>query len=427
MPKPYGKRFLSLFLGFTLLALPAALADAAYEKTGKKQPKKSEKTVDVSASTPGRNLIALDPNTKAGLEELHSLEYDKAIASFEAALNHYPNDPFAINHLMQTLMLKELFRLNALDTTLYADNGFLTGKPLLGDPKIKERIFALSDQAIRMCDQRIKANPADVQAYYARGVSRGLRLSYIALVDKSFWSSLKNAISSRNDHDKVLELDPSYTDAKLVVGVHNYIVGSMPLAARIMAGIVGIHGDKKKGIEYLKEVGKAKSEASADARVALALFLRREGRYKEALEDMQALTAEYPKNFIFALEVANLMKDAGMGELAVTQFETVVNNAQQGFYPSTHIERAYFGLAEALKGQHKSEAALDAYNRTLEVKESSPDVRLRAYLGAGQMLDALSRRDSALKQYQQVLTLEPDSAQAALARSYIKQPFRYPG
>lgn len=426
MPKPYGKRFLLLFLGFTLLAPQATRADAASEKTGKKQVKKSERTVVSSASAPGRNLIVLDPDTKRGLEHLYSLEYDQAITSFDAALSHYPTDPFAINHLMQAVMLKELFRLNALDTTLYADNGFLTGKALPGDPKIRERIFALSEQAIKICDQRISSNPADVQAYYARGVSRGLRLSYIALVDKSFWSALKNAISSRNDHDKVLELDPSYTDAKLVVGVHNFIVGSMPLAARMMAGVIGIHGDKKKGIEYLKEVGRTKSEASADARVALALFLRREGRYKEALEAMQGLAAEYPKNFIFALEVANLTKDAGMGEMAVTQFESVVKNAQQGFYPSMHIERAYFGLAEALKGQHRAEAALDAYNRALEAKESSPELRLRAYLGAGQMLDVLSRRDSALKQYQQVLALEPDSAQAALARAYIKQPFRYP-
>jgi tetratricopeptide (TPR) repeat protein len=426
MPKPYGKRFVSLFLGFTLLALASALADSASEKTGKKQAKKAQKAIAVSASTPGRNLAILDPDTQAGLEWLYSLEYDKAIASFESALKQYPSDPFAINHLMQAVMLKELFRLNALDTTLYTDNGFLTGKPLPGEPKIKERIFALADQAIKICDQRIDANRDDVQAYYARGVSRGLRLSYIALVDKSFWSALKNAISSRNDHEKVLELDPSYTDARLVVGVHNFIVGSMPLAARIMAGVVGIRGDKKKGIEYLEQVGKTRSEVSADARVALALFLRREARYKEALDVMQGLATEHPKNFIFALEVGNLMKDAGRADAAVAQFDTIVKNAQRNFYPSMHIERAYFGLAEALKGQRKAEAALEAYNHALEVKEASHDLRLRAFLGAGQMLDVLSKRESALKHYEQVLTLEPDSAQAALARSYIKQPYRYP-
>ena len=91
-----------------------------------------------------------------------------------------------------------------------------------------------------------------------------------------------------------------------------------------------------------------------------------------------------------------------------------------------HIERAYFGLAEALKGQRRPEEALTAYNHALEAKDVPQDLRLRAMLGAGQMLDVLSRRANAIQQYQQVVTTEPDSAQAASARAYLKQPYRYP-
>lgn len=427
MPKPYGNAFLFALLGFTLLALPAASAWTAPDKTGKKHGKKSEKAVVASANTPGRKLALEDPDTKVGLDSVYALEYDKAIAAFEATAKHYPDDPFAINHLLQAVMLKELFRLNALDTTLYADNGFLTGKPLPGDPKVKEQIFSMAERSIAICDARLKRNDKDVEALYARGVSRGLRLTYIGLVEKSFFPALKNAISSRNDHEKVLELDPTYTDAKLVVGIHNFIVGSMPLAGRIMAGIVGIRGDRKRGLEYLQEVGRSQVESSADARVALALFLRREARYTEALDVMKTLTAEHPRNFIFALEQGNLMKDAGLGEEAVAQFKSVVTSAEANKYPSMHLERAYFGLAEALKGQRHAAEALEAYNRALQSKDGSQDLRLRALLGAGQMLDVLAKRESAIQQYQQVLTIEPDSAQAALARTYLKQPYRYPG
>ena len=408
------------------MALPQELLAAVPDKKGKKEGKKSAKAVAAKSNILGRNLVPLDPDTKAGIEALYSLENDKAIAAFGVTVKRYPHDAFALNHLLQALLLKELFRLNALDTTLYADNGFLTGKPLPGDPEVKKKILALSQQAMELSDARIKENSEDAEALYARGVTRGLRLSYIALVEKSFFPSLKAAIGSRNDHERVLELDPGYMDAKLVVGVHNFIVGSMPLAARIMAGIIGVHGDKKKGIALLDEVGKAKCETSADARAALALFLRREAKYAEALAVIKTLTEEYPRNFIFALEQANLMKDAGMGEQAVTEYADVVKKAKAGSFPAMHIDRAYFGLAEALKGQRRAGEALDAYNAALDQRDTAPDLRVRALLGAGQMLDVLSKREGALQQYQEVLALAPDSEQAALARAYIKQAFKYP-
>jgi tetratricopeptide (TPR) repeat protein len=426
MPKPYGNALLPLFLGFTLLILSlAGTADAA-DKTGKKHGKKSEKAVAERATGNARPRSVSDPETKLGLEAMYVLEYDKAIVSFQKAVDRRPDDPFALNHLLQAIMLQELFRLNALDTTLYADNGFLTGKPLPGDPAVKKQIEELSEKVVNICDARLKTDPRDVDALYARGVSRGLKLTYLGLVEKSFWASLRNAIGSRNDHDKVLEIDPTYTDAKLIVGVHNYILGSMPLAARIMAGVVGIRGDKKKGLEYLERVAGTNSETRVDARVALALFLRREAQYKEALEIMRELTAQYPRNFIFALETGNLLKDAGQGPDAVQQYTVVVKNAQAGLYPAMHIERAYFGLAEALKGQRRPDEALAAYEHALDVKDAPQDLRLRAMLGAGQMLDVLARRATAIQQYQQILTTEPDSEQAASARAYMKQPYRYP-
>jgi tetratricopeptide (TPR) repeat protein len=409
-----------------LLAPPAFTFAEPADKTTKKHGKKEKNVVVKNDNILGRNLATIDRDTKVGLEALYSLEYDKAIQAFSATAQHFPEDPFAQNHLMQAVLLKELFRLNALDTTLYADNGFLTGKPLQADPKVKQEITQLGEHAMSLAEARLKNNPDDVEALYARGVTRGLRLTYIALLEKSFFPSLKTAIASRNDHERVLELDPTYTDAKLVVGVHNFIVGSMPLAARIMAGVVGIRGDKKKGVALLNEVGHANCESSSDALAALMLFLRREGKYDDGLEVAKTLTARYPRNFIFALEEANLLKDSGKGELAIAKYTEVLNKVKSGSYPAFHIDRVYFGLAETLKGQRRPSEALDAYNEALKVRDSAQDLRIRALLGSGQMLDALNRRDNALVQYREVLALEPDSEQASRARTYLKQPFRYP-
>ena len=378
------------------------------------------------AADHGAGLYRNDPLSKSGTLHLYNLEYDKAIADFEGALRLHQDDPFAYNHLVQALLFKELYRLNALDTTLYTDNGFLTGKPLPGDPPLKERIFQLADASLELSEKRLKNDPADVQALYARGVTRGLKLTYVAIIEKSFFSALRNASASRGDHERVLQLDPTYLDAKTVVGLHNFVLGSMPLAARIMAGIVGMSGSKKKGLDYLYEVAKANCETSVDARVALALFLRREARYEDALEINRTLTAQYPKNFIFALEEANLLKDAGRGGDAIAAYSRIMENSKAGLFSDPHLERAAFGLAESLKGQRKTEEALREYEAAISLsKQPSDGVRIRALVGAGQMHDALGKRELALKDYNDAIAIDGGSPQAELARKYLRSAFQF--
>lgn len=401
-----------VFVG-TLLVFCFVAADAA-------------RAADPAPKPSGRRLATEDTSTKHGLDEVYNLEYDKAIADFEKTRKLYPEDPYALNHLLQARLLKELYRLNALDTTLYADNGFLTGKPLSGDPKVKEQIMTLADEGIRLADARLKANPRDVEMLYARGVTRGLRLSYVAIIEKSFFAALRNASASRADHEKVLEFDPTFTDAKLLVGTHLYVVGSLAWPVRIFAGVAGLSGNKKKGLEYLQEVADSKGEASTDARVAMALFLRREGRYADGLKVMRTLTPEYPKSFLFALEEANLLKDVGHGEEAIAAYRKIIQNAAAKMYPDPHLERAWFGLGECLKGQRRAEEALEAYQKTLEDPRTQTDVRLRALLFAGQMYDALEKRAEAEKEYRAVVQLDGESSQAATARRYLKEPYRYP-
>src|SRR5438270_8971703 len=398
--KPYQFLAIAFFLGFTGLVTNGLPADNLSDNSSV-PPSVALTNTPPSARPLGSRLSTLDPDTAAGFSHLYNLQYEKAIAAFDRTLKRYPTDPFALNHLLQAILLKEMYRLNALDTTLYADNGFLAGKPLAGDPQVKVRILELADEGVRLANERLKQDPNDVDALYARGVSRGLRLSYLAIVEKSFLAALRNVNAARSDHEKVLQLDPAYTDAKLIVGMHHYVIGSLPLAARILVGVIGVSGNKKKGMEYLKEVAASKSEASIDARVTLALFLRRDSQYDQACEVMRSLVIQFPHNFIFALEEANLLKDAGHGPEAVTAFNHVLRAAADGFYAAPHLERAEFGLAESLRGQHKPEDALAAYQLALSAAPYvQPEIKVRSLLGEGLMNDALHHREVALKDYE---------------------------
>lgn len=365
-----------------------------------------------------------DADTRAGFEYLYSLEYDLAVRRFEAALTAHPEDPNSVNHLLTAVMFRELYRIGALDSELYAKNGFLTSKQFPVDAKVKAEVKQLMQRAFDLEEARLKQNSNDVEALYARGVTRGLRSTYTGLVEKAWFAALRSAVGARHDHERVLELDPKFTDAKMVVGIHNYVLGSMNFGLKIAASIVGLSGSKSKGIEYLCAAGDAGGETSVDARIALSLFLRREERYPEALKLVGGLERDFPRNFLFRLEYANLLNAAGHGGEAVTAYRRLLDDSKAGIFAESRMEMVYYGLGESLRGQHDYRAAAEAYEMVPRYKSADPDLRERATLAAGQMYDKLNNRDEAVRHYREVIAAEGNSDRAELARKYIKQPYR---
>jgi hypothetical protein len=194
-------------------------------------------------------------------------------------------------------MFRELYRAGALNTTMYSGDSFISQKrPVAIDPKTRGKIVDLTERSLHICDERLQKNANDIDTLYQRGVARSLRAVYQGIVDKSWFPALRSAIGPASDHQRVLELRPGYTDAKTVVGVHNYVAGSLNWAVKAAISVVGLSGSRSKGLQYLREVANANVETTPDAKVALALFLRREQRYAEAMDVVRTLTAAYPHN-----------------------------------------------------------------------------------------------------------------------------------
>jgi tetratricopeptide (TPR) repeat protein len=365
-----------------------------------------------------------DALTRSGFDHFYSLQYDQAIRDFQSAREVRPDEPNAINHELEARLFQQLYKYNALDTRLYMKQRFLSGKQVPIDPAIKKRILDLAEQAIAASDKRLKSNPKDVQALYSRGVTEGLRSTYLAVAEHSFWAALRNALAARHDHEEVLRLQPDFNDAKTVVGAHNYVVGNLSMPAKAMAGIAGIRGDKNKGLQMLADAGKAGGESHTDAKVTLALFLRREERYSEALEVVRSLINERPHNFLFALEEANLLRDAGRGPESIAAYRVLLNGCKEGRYPSAHVEMAEFSLGEALRGQGQFAEALEEYRAAIGASDYDPDLHQRALLGAGEVSDMLARREDAVSEYRAAIALDASTEEAEAARKYLDKPYR---
>jgi tetratricopeptide (TPR) repeat protein len=365
-----------------------------------------------------------DPQTEAAFDHFYNMDYDRATQEFEKIVEKRPTDPFAVNHLLTAVLMHDLYDTGAMNTGDYSNDSFIGRTPRPTKPEVKARIKELVRRAEVLEEQRLKANPKDADTLYCRGVSRAQFSVYTALVERAWFSALRNAVGARHDHERVLELDPEYVDAKLVVGTHNYVISHLPWSVKVAAALAGLSGSSEKGLAFLRDVAKSEGENAVDAKVVLTLFLRREHQYDEALGYMNELSAKYPRNHLFLTEVANLQRAAGRLQEAEAVYRKVWQNGREGKYGTLHYELSAWGLGELLRSQKNLAGAAAAYELVNEVSKPDPDVLQKANLAAGEMYDLLQKRDLAMKKYQTVLAGNGNTGPADQARRYIREAYR---
>jgi len=372
------------------------------------------------------NPLNNDPLVRDAFAHFYDLDFPGALDRFERFHTAHPGDPQGSVMLLYVTIFQELYRLDLLDTTFYANDGFLTGRHATEeDPKTRDKILALADETIHESDWRIARNPNDVDALYARGWARSLKCTYLAMVERAYGAGFRLAIKAREDSVHALQVDPEYVDAKLVVGVYDYVVGALPLPFKILIGFAGITGSKSRGLEMLHDAASRGPNTSVEARTVTALFLRREARYKEAIQVVRDLKSQYPHNYLFCLEEANLRKDDGEGMAAVANYrELIANSAKPGYFSQARLELAYFGMGDALRGQrHYSEAAL-SYERAALSAGVGAELKIRSLLAAGECRDLNGERGLAIQDYRMAIDAGPNTSRADTARKRLRSPFQ---
>lgn len=372
------------------------------------------------------NQLNYDPQVRAAYKDFYNLDYPGAVGLFEKVHAEHPGDPQATAYLLNALIFQELYRQDLLDTTFYSNDGFLTGRHATEeDPAKRNQIFALADEAVREADWRVSKNPNDVDALFARAWVRSLRCAYVAMVERGFGAGFRLATKAKDDAERVLQLDPDYADAKLVVGVYEYVVGALPWPFKLMIGFAGITGSKSTGLTMLRDDGNRGVLTNVEARTVIALFLRREGKYRDAVQVVQQLKNEYPHDFLFCLEEANLRKDAGDGMAAVTAYQQILQDAAKpNYFATAKLELADFGLGDALRGQRHFNEAAQAYERAARTAGVGAELKIRTLLDAGECHDLAGERRPAVQDYQAAIDAGPGTSRAYQARKYLHSPYR---
>lgn len=369
--------------------------------------------------------LNLDRTVRDGYQRFYNLDYDGALSRFEPVLKAHPLEPMAYGYVQMVTVFRELYHQDLLDTTYYAHDSFLTTKRSVPVPEAtRQRIDFLTETGIHLADERIKANPNDKDAYFARGYIRGIHAAFITLVDHSYVAAARQGYAARSDSEQVLKIDPQYADANMAIGIQQFAVASLPRFVRVMVGIVGVGGNKEKGLQLLRESAAHGVITAVESRTVLSLFLRHDGRYPEALVVQHGLATEFPHNYLYRLEEANITKDEGNGPEAVERYkEVIADGAKPGYFADARLQMAWFGLADTQRGQNDIAEAASNYLIAAEQPTCSDWLRRRAQLNAGQMYDLLHDRSKAVALYQLASVGGGDQSQAEAARRLLKTPY----
>ncbi|HXS11857.1 MAG TPA: hypothetical protein VN734_04090 [Acidobacteriaceae bacterium] len=368
--------------------------------------------------------LNLDPLVRHGFDQFYNLDFEAALKDFNQVAQQHPQDPMAWNYILVVTIFRQLYHQDLLDTTYYAHDSFLFSKREINISKqSRDQINSLTDKIISMCNARLDQNADDKNALFARGYARGMHAAFITLADHSFTAAARQGLQARSDSEAVLKIDPQYADADMAIGIQQFAVASLPRFLRLMVGMFGVGGSKQKGLDLLRNSAEHGVVTTVESRTALSLFLRHDGHYAEALQVERSLTEQYPHDFLFVLEVANLLKDEGHGYEAIAAYKAVLADAQKpGYFIDPRLQLALFGLAETQRGYNQLEDAVNSYIQASEQPNCSDWLRRRAQVSAGEVYDILHRRAEAMKMYQMAAT-GSDTSQADLARKYLRTPY----
>ena len=248
----------------------------------------------------------LDKLRADGYEALYNLDYEGARKRFREMIQIAPDDPSGPQCMAASLWVEQLNESWELKATLYSTKAYAEGKRKVNPAQVAD-FRKWIRQTKTLAQAKLRQNPRDVNALYFLGAAEGLDAAYAAAVERKFRSALSSGSDAVDRHKEVLKLAPEFHDAELTIGLQNYIVGSLPLPLKVIAGTMGVRGSKKRGLETLERVSVEGHWARDLARTLLVDLYKRERRWKDAVATARVLSERYPRNYLFKLQMADAL------------------------------------------------------------------------------------------------------------------------
>ena len=362
-----------------------------------------------------------DTHRERGFHALYNMRYEESQEEFNKLIREVPDHPAGYIYLAGSIWLEHLAALRRLQTQLYNRNDSFFAAPVDSLDATVDKNFTLNiTRGIELAENRLDKDSTDLTGLYYLGIARGAVAAYESTVKRSFFASLKNGARAVDLHRRLLRYYPSFTDAYVSVGMYDYVVGSLPLAVKIMAFLGGVHGSKKNGLAELERVSRDGHFARVEAEIILVLLYDREKRFSDSLKLLQQLSEQYPGNIIFRMELGRALSRVGRSAESAHVFERLEADHAAMDYIGDMI---HYHHAQSLFDARDWEKAREHYIAASYSRKASQTLISMARLEAGKCLDANGKRRMAEAEYQFVLKMPDVSDSHDQARKYLKKPY----
>ena len=354
---------------------------------------------------------------RSGLDALYNIDYDKAQRDFNEIVKIIPNHPGGYQLLAARLWIKTLYESRRLQVSLYSSQSFYANGDDKVDPKIVTEFRNLTREAKRLAEAKLKQEPKNIEALDFLANTEGLKASFEEAVERRHFAALRDGNDAVDHHREVLKLDPKYIDAQITIGLYEYVVGSLPLPVKILAGMTGYRGSKKRGLAMLEKVAKEGRWSQDDAKTVLILLYSREKRYADVLTLTRELSAKYPRNYLLRLETADALvslagvkrKEKDLAAAAQSEkeafatFDELLRDRNVRDSAARALDLIHFKYGEALLIAGYHDRAAKEFLAATKVDRAEPGLITMAHLFAARSFDVAGKRDEALVQYKEVL------------------------
>lgn len=368
------------------------------------------------------------PLSGEGFQHFYNLEFDAASEAFSREIAEAPDAPEGYNHLAAALIIGAMLQGGALESELVSSsNPFLSRPKLPMSAEDQKRFNDAIQKSIELSQARLNRNPRDTRALYTAGVAYGWRANYHFIVRKAWRDTLRDANTVHRYHNKATEIDPSFTDARLTQGAHDFILGSLPWAWRLIGILVGFYGNKEAGLRTLELVADKGRLARVDAKIFLAIVYRRERKPQLAIPLLEELIGWFPRNYLLYFELAQMYGDAGDTAKALAALEKLRRLKESGApgYARVAAAKIDYSQGNIQFWSGDLDRALENIKKaTAGAQDLELDTRALAWERLGQLYDLKGQRALAQEAYRRAIDTAPNSEAARESQRYLASPYR---
>jgi hypothetical protein len=240
-------------------------------------------------------------------ERMYNFDFPGMHAILDEHVRAHPEDPLTYSTRAVACLFSELHRMRVLETDFFIDDDKVTDrKRIKPDPAIRAQLFQMTAEARRRARSMLTAASNDRNAMFALCMAAGVETDYTILIEKRYIRSFSMSKESQGYARRLLTMNPPVMDARLTLGMVEYVVSSLNWFFRLFVHFDQIEGSKQKAVDNLREVIAAGRYYPPLAKILLSVIYLRDQKLGQSLALLKEMERDYPENPLIRAEVKKI-------------------------------------------------------------------------------------------------------------------------